>query len=1209
MPSGSGVVVQGAQSYHATVRNTWPDGSAKFALVAGRVNVSAGGTTTMIADRGTASTGTEITEANFIASGITASLAFAGNTVNLSSLLGVTAAGHAAGTITAGRVRTLHSGHVMSSWLYCAPIGGNVHLTAWFEVRYWGGSTAQILAWIENGWTRVSTCAGQVGTLTFTLNGATRFTQTNVHIANHCRVVAQDISGAGHWTGTAPDLYVAQTADSLTRTKLVPPYFPDSSGAATQLNALNSAYSPTTYGQLVDSPRDGGGNSTNNGGYDAVMSSAGYHAGIGPLPEWDVFYLTSAADKRAYNAVIANSMGYGRYGVHFRDELTLRPFSPADGPQKTLPQGSNHNIDAIGANQTGPSEILPTVAGYDTGGALGIIKPEYWKHSHHPASGFLPYLLTGHEFFVEACQFLAGTCFLRMNNLPTQRDYGQGLVRTDYEEVRGHAWTMRTFFQAATISPDGSALQSSFVAIVQNNIALYHATYSTPGSVSGSYGVPRFNVNQFNQNPAIPKFLVNGFEIDFSVSAWGYGLSMSPPVGSTALANMRTYFNWHAQWPVVRLGELGNANTYGFNAAARANSHCVAPSFTDAPWTTNTGWYSNPGQMFQDIFEQASGSTSYTGAVLVGEQVLLTVAGTGSARDITVVISGITGSTTIRLQVSTTGTGSWTNAATYTANTGGTTFNDGLTGVRYYRLLLEANNGATITASLTTLGSNANNTVNTLGGFDAGNGNPTTATSYWANFQLAIGYAVEHEIPGAWDGFLRMIGASNWSTLAAGMALEPVGSVQSLKSPPAWRVGLTANTFVDLASTQFYSWNQANLPAGAYRGTDPIGSPIDAFCDPGIAADGDQIIYGGGHGDGTNNGVVRFNARTLAYSQAGQPTPPSKYLPSYNRDISHPDWADPVAYPSGVIFSQAVGGTVLPNYNVNEYGWHRGVAEGLNATTDAAYLTTLARATSHMYGAACVRGDVVHYFYLTYGEFNYRTGQWGGFGGTSIPAQLVAIQANLLNTPLQQGTYAIYDEVTDRFVVTLTPGDFGPGTRRGVFFFNPVTRTVESVHLIAADVLPSSPLIKVGRKAWLFRKVQLTSYNQPHDFNNGIIIDLDTKAITYFTIEGNPSSTGLVAMSSNQETCPAVFDGSRIVRWNYDSTNRGNVHFIDPTQTPVGGSGTSGSPYRYVQTSRAVSSAPSSITFVYHRFAYVPSAQAILFIPRANSNYKALYLP
>ena len=575
------IAVGNVLAAQVNVRNRWPDGSAKIVLVSGRCTLAAGSTVTAVLQRGTAAAGAALTEAELLASGIEATLQFAGGIpVSLRAL------------VEAGG-RPLATGKQMSSWLYGASASAsNKHLMAWFEVRFFGGDQVQVVPWLENGFTRLSACAGQAGALVFTLGGSTRFSQADVHIGSHCRVYAQSGSGAGHWLAAAPDLYAAPAPSYLQSTGLVPSYFPDTRGQS-RLNELAQAYSPSAYGQLTSSPRDVEGSGTNNGDFDAGMGAAGYHAGIGPLPEWDVFYLTSG-EQRAWNAVLANAMGYGRYGVHFRDELTLRAVNPADVPNKTLPQGSNYNISDIGANQYGAAETLPTVAPYVADGKA--LKPEYWAYTHHPSAGFLAYLLTGHECFLELTQMVAATCFLRQNNV--HRSYAKGLLIGSNETTRGAAWSLRSMFQAATISRDGDALQTGFAAIVANNIAYYHANYVA--KPCGSFGVPRPYSN-FATTGSV--YRVNAWELDFWVGTWGYGLDLKVPTTQATRDQAAQFFSWTAQWIVGRLGPLADAASYGFTGAARQFSVAIAPIASDAAWTNNAGpWFANWGEAYMATY-------------------------------------------------------------------------------------------------------------------------------------------------------------------------------------------------------------------------------------------------------------------------------------------------------------------------------------------------------------------------------------------------------------------------------------------------------------------------------------------------------------------------------------------------------------------------------------------------------------------------------
>lgn len=1110
-PSSSGITVAGLDSHQVQIRNAWPDGSAKYVVVAGRCTIPAGSAITATLSRGTAATGTALTESDLLASGVDAVLQYGGGPLmTLSALIGVAAVSDSTGLTTNGRVRQLVSGPQMSSWLYaCRLSTTNVHLIGWMEVRYFGGTKVHVLPWVENGFTRLSGCAGQAGTLFFSLGGVTRYNVASVHLANHCRVVAQDVAGVGYWNGTAPDVYAAPDPGYMQRTGLVPTYSADTSAATARLNGLAQSYSPTNYGQLLASPRDSGGRGTNNGDFDPGMSDGGYHAGIGPIPEWDVHYLTSGADQRAWKAVIANAMGYGRYGVHFRDETTLRPVNPADVVNKTLSQTgavayasggtsrSVYGISDVGANQYGDSEKLPAAAGYDMGDGSYLL-PEVWAQTHHPSAGFMAYLLTGQEFFLELNQFVAGTCFLRQNNL--SRNYGSGYQLTHVETTRGAAWALRSIFQAATISVDGTAIQTGFAGIAQNNIASYLANYVT--SPCGSFGATRPYSN-FNTNPAVAQYRVNGWELDFSVCAWGYGLKMKPPVGATPLVNMASFFTWHAQWVVHRLGALSNAATYGFNAAARGNSICTAPSYTDAPWVGNVGpWYATPGEVFQD-----------------------------------------------------------THAA-----------------------------------------SNSTNGTNTIGAFDSNNGTFPDATSYWGNMQSALAFAVEHGVAGAWDGYLRMVRASNWSGFDTSTNTYPVWSQRSVLSPPAWAGDITTDQFSTISGTQFFSWASSNVTGGPFRGNDPFGSVVDAFNDPAFDPDSLKMhFYGGGHGDGSVNGVYTCDLKTFGYSTAVAATPASVYLPGYM--VSAPNVN--LYYPSGVQFNG-------PNYS----SWFLTAAEGLNATTDAGYIAPqVARVITHQYAAAAVRRGVVHYFYLAYGEADTVRGTWAG-RGTDLGAQLLTYRPQYNAVPLQQGTVAVYDDVTDRFFVSLVPGDAGGGWRSGVLVFNPNTRTIDAVletnESLFGLFLGANQAVRVGRKIYWF----LSSAAAQSTVDRGFTMDMDIAATktglqsmteSYcqkFTLSGDAAWSTF--SGAQQETIPAYYDGTAIKRWNYVTAHRS--YLINVNLTPASGLGTVASPYVLTQTRTALGgTVPADpVKFVYSRLVYLPSARAAVCIPSARADWFAL---
>lgn len=406
--------------------------------------------------------------------------------------------------------------------------------------------------------------------------------------------------------------------------------------------------------------------------------------------------------------------------------------------------------------------------------------------------------------------------------------------------------------------------------------------------------------------------------------------------------------------------------------------------------------------------------------------------------------------------------------------------------------------------------------------------------------------------------------------------------------PYAWASGLATDQFVELANTNFSTWAASGIPGSGYLGTDPKASIVNAFCDPGTKGD-DAYFYGGGHGDGSCNAVVGFNLRTLQYRLVGAPTPPAKYSPSF---VSGFGGGPEATYPSGKPLN----------------GWFQ-PADQLTDPADTAYGTPLARVSTHMYGAAAMRGNVVHYFYRTYAEFDTVTGLWSG-QEVDIGAQLYAINPNYNNQFLDQGTWAIYDAATDRLFLTFVPGDGGGGYRSGILVFNPNTCLVENIYITSPDsygyINESTGMVVVDRKIYCFNKVS-SGYGQPQTMSQGQIFDMDARTYKCFTLTGDTThDTFNPSIENGLETVPMWYDGSKIHRWNYQSTHRSYVMSID--LTPVSGTGGIGDPFVLTQTVRSLGGSQPSPLFVYKRMMYLPEPGCVALLPRANSNWFALKL-
>lgn len=409
-------------------------------------------------------------------------------------------------------------------------------------------------------------------------------------------------------------------------------------------------------------------------------------------------------------------------------------------------------------------------------------------------------------------------------------------------------------------------------------------------------------------------------------------------------------------------------------------------------------------------------------------------------------------------------------------------------------------------------------------------------------------------------------------------------------APRAWLSQVSAdNTWFELDQTAFYTWaNGGGIAAGSYRGTDPFNTIINAYCDPAIDyATGNAYHYGGGHGDGTCNAVIKMAIADLAWSQVVDPTPPSVYLDDYLVTT------DPIQYPSGVNFT---GRTFqLGTFFATE-------AEGLDGVMDAGYIApALARASTHMYAAAVYRPSTktCHYFYNGYGAVNVETGAWSGYN-VNLEAQIAALQSNLEVSENVWGVSAIYDAGTDRAYFLVTGGGF----RSHVAEFDCDDETVDAVYpSLGLTLTNASMFVQVGRKLYIF--VNEGSY-PTYTAERGCIFNLDAKTWARFDCDGDaiPAIVGSRAC----ETIPSWYDSTAglIRRWNYSASH---TTFYDLDLTPVSGTGTHADPYILTQTSRTVSIDGGSfpgptnqeVSYVYSRVYHDPESNCSLFIPRSDN--------
>lgn len=563
VPAGSSVVAD-IPRFQVSAKNAWPDGSLKFAVVAGLAPLAAGTPLTVsLSAAAPATSAPPLSLTDLRATGVTAAVE-----------CGTFGTAAWSGTDWDSPFHAWISGPEMSSWIYRKPVGSDAHLVAWLEVRLFAGGEVEVLPWIENGYLKVAGPTNKNATFGFTLNGSRRFSGA-IDLPNHCRTPLVNGSTLSHWSSDDPQVTPKHDTEYMQLTGIVPAYRARVPANAPAVAALPSSYLPLQQGS-----------------YSGAMGSAGYHGSIGLLPEWDVLYLTSDSH-RAYAGVIFNGYSAGRYGIHFRDESTNRPLRFSSHP--TLVLGGGSGVSGIGASAAGT--ITPKATG---------TTPAAWASSHQPSVGFMAYLLTGRWYFMEEVQFAATSNYLK--NGDHTRGGAAGVFQTSAgaNTTRGAAWATRALAHAVQVTPDAdTALRSEFLASLKSNIDWLHARYVA--QTNNPYGwVQPYSDYTASANDGI--YFDAAWMQDFHTAAFGYVKAMEFEFTPAGNARLTEFFAWKARSIIGRLG--GTASTDFLYADAAQYTVAVAPS--DSPdFVTGKGpWHSDWGAIYADTTKSPNPGTA-----------------------------------------------------------------------------------------------------------------------------------------------------------------------------------------------------------------------------------------------------------------------------------------------------------------------------------------------------------------------------------------------------------------------------------------------------------------------------------------------------------------------------------------------------------------------------------------------------------------------
>lgn len=359
--------------WQCTPLNTWPDGSLRIAVIAGRTTCAAG-VTKQIQLTGSSSnrSGAALTEANLASALPTTTLKCGAETINLGSLVG-----------TAALHKTVVSGPVMSNFIYRKQLSGSNHLVAYFDVRLYKGGAVEIFPWIENGYLYVANPINDVRTYTLTIGGDVKYT-VDLDSKVHTRVALIDNTAAdfkhwSYWSVADPQIEPKHDTRYMQESGMVPNY-----GFAPYeyvLAKVPQTFAPGALGLV-----------------SAQMGTTGHMGYVGILPPWAADHIASGGDPRAYRSVMLHGLSSGSWPIHYRDETTQEPFLPSTYPQIWISPGKL------------PVPPKGTGGGYRNYG--GTAAPDT---AHQPSLVYLPYLLTGRQFFLDELLFWCTWSMMAIN--------------------------------------------------------------------------------------------------------------------------------------------------------------------------------------------------------------------------------------------------------------------------------------------------------------------------------------------------------------------------------------------------------------------------------------------------------------------------------------------------------------------------------------------------------------------------------------------------------------------------------------------------------------------------------------------------------------------------------------------------------------------------------------------------------------------------
>jgi hypothetical protein len=311
--------------------------------------------------------------------------------------------------------------------------------------------------------------------VTVNIKGSVLFSQSGLTHYSRARWKKSFVDLLAYWVEAHDAINVQFNPHEVINTKMFPNILvPDTLGEP----LLNANYGDQVYTQ------NGGGYDVSpmrNGIYAPAMGTTGGRPEIGLQSRWICDWLVSQ-DKRVRKWSLYHADIGGSWSSHLRDRST----GPANGQILDVvhwPYGADIGTDGDCTNPaTGKLEAFKfqDSSTYMTADV-----------AHHSAFSQAAYALTGDYYYLEELIFWCS--FVTWHQNPYYRAKQEGLIVSD--QVRGQAWSLRDFGDAAALIPDNSPYKATWNYILERNLNYYNTNYSDNpnanplGTIQNGYSV------------------------------------------------------------------------------------------------------------------------------------------------------------------------------------------------------------------------------------------------------------------------------------------------------------------------------------------------------------------------------------------------------------------------------------------------------------------------------------------------------------------------------------------------------------------------------------------------------------------------------------------------------------------------------------------------------------------------------------------------